>query len=59
MKTMRDVVNKVFEYERAGLSRSEAIEIVKIERLVAINNRLKEIDEKINSVSRQLAKSDT
>lgn len=45
---MSDVVAKVFEYEKSGFSRSEAMELVKIERLVAINNRLKELNESIN-----------
>lgn len=46
---MNDVAAKVFEYENSGFTRDQAIELVKIERLIAINNRLKELNECIQN----------
>lgn len=52
MKAMSDVAKKVFEYENSGFTRDQSIELVKIERLIAINNRLKELNESINGKGR-------
>lgn len=46
-----DIVRKIAEYETAGFTRSEAIEIVKIEQMIIIGNRLTNISNKLDSSS--------
>ena len=48
---MSDVVGKIIEYEKAGFTREQSVEIVKIERLVAINNRLKELNDSVQNLN--------
>ena len=40
MKTAFDIIERIGMYEKAGLERPDAIEIVKIEQMMIMNNRL-------------------
>lgn len=45
MKKTSELLNRIEEYEKYGFSRSQAIELVKVERLIVLNNQIKGIKE--------------
>jgi len=51
VKTVAEIIEKIGEYEKFGYSRDQAIEIMKIEQMVIIGNRLSNISNKLGNSS--------
>ncbi|MDF2523654.1 MAG: hypothetical protein K0R31_1295 [Clostridiales bacterium] len=43
MKSTKELISRVKEYENAGYTTDQAIELVKIERIIILNNLVKSI----------------
>jgi hypothetical protein len=47
MQTTAEIIQRVTEFEKSGYSRDQAIEMIKVERMIVLNNQLKELNENI------------
>ncbi|NLK29237.1 MAG: hypothetical protein GX306_13020 [Clostridiales bacterium] len=45
MKTTSELIQRIGEFEKAGFTRTEAIEILKIERAIILNNQIKALSD--------------
>lgn len=53
MKTTSDIIHRIAEYEQSGFTKDQAIELIKVERLIILNNEIKEMIDTIRHMKNE------